>query len=200
MKITNIVGTPVTVPMEAPLRWSMGVETGTTRTIIRISTDEGLTGIGETYGGDATVHALEFAKPFILGMDPLEVQSIVRKLQSFRISYESHLSPHVIGGIEVACWDVAGKALNRPVSSLLGGTTRSEIPFAAYLFYRYTRGEHNIGGEASAEAIVDRCQELVDKHGFPGYQAKRRSIAARGRTREHAKTSRAISPSLPTSF
>jgi glucarate dehydratase len=165
MKITNIVGTPVTIPMEAPLRWSMGVETGTTRTIIRISTDVGLVGIGETYGGDGTVRALEFAKPFILGMNPLEVSSIVRKLQSFRISYESHLSSHVIGGIEIACWDVAGKALNRPVASLLGGATRTEIPFAAYLFYRY-KGEGNVGGEACAEAIVERCQELVDKHGF----------------------------------
>src|ERR1700683_2506115 len=134
MKITNIGGTPVTVPMEAPLRWSMGVETGTTRTIIRLATDEGLIGIGETYGGEGTVQALEFAKPFILGMDPMEVHKIVRKLQSFRISYESHLSSHVIGGIEMACWDVAGKALNRPVCSLLGGATRTEIPFAAYLF------------------------------------------------------------------
>ena len=165
MKISNIVGTPVTVPMEAPLRWSMGVETGTTRTIIRISTDEGLVGIGETCGGDGTVRALEFAKPFVLEMDPLEVPSIVRKLQSFRISYESHLSAHVIGGIEMACWDLAGKALNRSVASLLGGATRTEIPFSAYLFYRY-KGHGNVGGEASAEAIVDRCHELIDKHGF----------------------------------
>ncbi len=53
------------------------------RTIIRISTDEGLVGIGETYGGDGTVRALEFAKPFVLEMDPLEVPSMVRKLQPF---------------------------------------------------------------------------------------------------------------------
>jgi glucarate dehydratase len=110
MKITDISATPVTVPMEAPLRWSMGIETGTTRSIIRLKIDEGLVGIGETYGGEATLQAIEFAKPFIIGMNPMETKLIVSKLQSFRISYESHLSPHVIAGIEMACWDVAGKA------------------------------------------------------------------------------------------
>jgi len=165
MKITDIVGTPVTVPLEAPLRWSMGVETGTTRTIIRLKTDEGLVGIGETYGGDTTISALEFAKPFILGMNPMEVRLILNRLQAFRISYESHLSPHVVAGIEMACWDVTGKASGRSVSSLLGGATRTEIPFSAYLFYRY-KGDRNIGGEASAEAIVDRCEELIERHKF----------------------------------
>lgn len=165
MKITDVSATPVTVPMEAPLRWSMGIETGTTRSIIRLKTDEGLVGIGETYGGESTLHAIEFAKPFIRGMNPMEVKLIINKLQSFRISYESHLSPHIIAGIEMACWDVAGKALNRPVCSLLGGAIRTEIPFAAYLFYRY-KGEGNIGGEDSAEAMVGRCQELVEKFQF----------------------------------
>lgn len=171
MKITDIIATPVTVPMEAPLRWSMGVETGTTRTLIRLITDEGLEGIGETYGGNSTVHAIEFAKPFILGMDPSETRLLVNKLQSFRISYESNIPLYAIGGIEMACWDVTGKKLNRPVASLLGGVTRTEIPFAAYLFYRY-KNENGVGGEDCAEAMADRCQELVSRHGFASIKVK----------------------------
>ncbi len=119
MKIKDITAIPVTVPMEAPLRWSMGIETGTTRTIIRLETDDGLEGIGETYGGDHTVRGIEFAKPFLLGMDPAEVRLIVNKLQSFRVSYESNIPLYVVGGIEMACWDVMGKKLGRPVASLL---------------------------------------------------------------------------------
>ncbi len=165
MKITDIEATPVTVPMEAPLRWSMGVETGTTRTIIRLKTDEGLEGLGETYGGDSTVRGVEFAKPFVLGMDPAEIGLIVNKLSSFRISYESNIPLFVIAGIEMACWDATGKKLGRPVCSLLGGATRTEIPFSAYLFYRY-KGDRGVGGEATTEAIVERCQALVEKHGF----------------------------------
>ncbi len=48
MKVTDIRVTPVMVPFEAPLRWSMGVETSTTRALIEVTTDEGITGIGET--------------------------------------------------------------------------------------------------------------------------------------------------------
>jgi glucarate dehydratase len=165
MRIQDIIATPVTVPMEAPLRWSMGVETGTTRTLLRLITDEGLVGIGETYGGETTVHAVQFAKPFLIGMDPCEVRLIVNKLQSFRISYESNVPLFVVGGIEMACWDVTGKKLGRPVYSLLGGTTRKEIPFAGYLFYRY-KSETGAGGEDCAEAIVTRAEELVARHGF----------------------------------
>jgi 3-oxoacyl-[acyl-carrier protein] reductase len=54
MKITRAICTPVYVPMEAPLRWSMGVETGTARTIVELHTDEGVVGLGETYGGAGT--------------------------------------------------------------------------------------------------------------------------------------------------
>lgn len=165
MKIQDITATPVTVPMEAPLRWSMGVETGTTRTLLRLITDEGLVGIGETYGGETTVHAVEFAKPFLIGMDPCEARLIVNKLQSFRISYESNVPLFVVGGIEMACWDVAGKKLGRPVYSLLGGATRKEIPFAGYLFYRY-KSETGVGGEDCPEAMVARAEELVSRHGF----------------------------------
>ena len=63
MKVVDIKITPVTVPVEAPLRWSMGVETGTTRGIVQVITDEGIVGIGETYGGNAVEHAIEVAKP-----------------------------------------------------------------------------------------------------------------------------------------
>ena len=50
MKVVDMRVTCVTVTMEAQLRWSMGVETGTTRAIIEAVTDEGVTGYGETYG------------------------------------------------------------------------------------------------------------------------------------------------------
>ena len=58
MKITDVKATPVSVPMEAPLRWSMGIETGTTRTIVELQTDEGIVGVGETYGGAATASTI----------------------------------------------------------------------------------------------------------------------------------------------
>ena len=121
MKVTGIKLTHVTVPMEAPLRWSMGVETGTTRAIIEVITDEGITGIGETYGGKVMEHAIEVAKPYILGLDPLEVGILNHRLGVFCIGYETAVPAIARAGIEMAFLDAAGKALNRPIHSILGG-------------------------------------------------------------------------------
>lgn len=164
MKVTDIRITPVTVPMEAPLRWSMGVETGTTRGIIEVFTDEGIVGIGETYGGNAVEHAICTAKPFLLGLDPLETGVLQHKLGVFCIGYETAVPAVVRAGIEMAFLDAAGKALGRPVHSLLGGKVRDRVEIAAYLFFRY-RGADGRGGEDSPEAIVDRARELAEKHG-----------------------------------
>ena len=166
MRIVDIEVTPVTVPMEAPLRWSMGIETGTTRGIIKLTTDEGIVGIGETYGGNAIQHAIQVAKPFIVGLDPLETGVLQHRLGVFRINYETSVPAVVRAGIEMACLDAAGKALQRPVYSLLGGRVRDCVEAAAYLFYRYPSSDGRYGGEDSPQRILQRAEELIEKHGF----------------------------------
>ncbi len=165
MRVIDIRVTPVTVPMEAPLRWSMGVETGTTRAIIELFTDEGIIGLGETYGGNAVVHALDVAKPLLLGLDPLEVGVLQRRLGVFSISYETSVPPVVRAGLEMACLDAAGKALGRSVSALLGGQARDRVETAAYLFYRYRSADGRRGGEDNSEGLVTRAHELIERCG-----------------------------------
>src|SRR5215469_16135026 len=150
MKIIDFTTTALPVPMEAPLRWSLGVERGTTRTILQVQTDEGIVGIGETYGGAATCRALQSIKEMVVGTDPFEFEKTLKKLQVFCISYETFVAPHITAALDMACLDIAGKALTRSVSSLLGGKHRDRIPFAAYLFYRY-RAPGGAGGEDSPE-------------------------------------------------
>ena len=171
MKVVDIKITPVTVPMEAPLRWSMGVETGTTRGIVQVITDEGIIGIGETYGGNAVEHAIEVAKPFVLGLDPLDIGVLHHRLGVFRIGYETAVPAIVRAGIEMGCLDAAGKALKVPVYSLLGGKTRDRIEASAYLFYRY-KGDGGIGGEDCPKAMVERAKDLVARHGFRAIKLK----------------------------
>src|SRR5579871_3038823 len=171
MKIADMRATPVLVPLEAPLRWSMGVETDTTRAIIEVFTDEGITGIGETYGGNEIVHAIETAKPFVLGLDPLQTGLLQHRLGVFCISYETQVAAVARAGIEMACLDAAGKALNRPVHALLGGAVRERVEVAGYLFFRY-QGEHGVGGENSPEAMLARAEELVQRYGFTTLKLK----------------------------
>lgn len=172
MKVIDIKVTPVTVPMEAPLRWSMGVEYGTTRAILQVITDEGITGIGETYGGNAVAHAIELSKQFVIGLDPLEIGVLHHRLGVFRISYETAIPAVVRAGIEMAFLDAAGKALGRPVHALLGGKLRSRIEVAAYLFFRYRSEDGRKGGECTGEGITERARELVQRHGFRALKLK----------------------------
>ena len=51
MRIVKLKATPVYVPLKHPLRWSFGVETGMTRVIVEMTTDDGLVGLGESNGG-----------------------------------------------------------------------------------------------------------------------------------------------------
>ena len=174
MKITDVKATPVTVPMEAPLRWSMGIETGTTRTIVELSTDEGIVGIGETYGGNATTEAiLNACAPLIKGEDPSEIGKIIAKFSPyFEIPYETSVPPHAFAGVEMACWDAVGKSQDKPVSSLLGGALKQEIPFISYLFYRY-EGNNGIPAIDSAEAMLKYHERLEKKFGkFSGAKIK----------------------------
>ncbi|HEV7810206.1 MAG TPA: enolase C-terminal domain-like protein, partial [Candidatus Limnocylindrales bacterium] len=172
MKIVDLRATPVTVPAEAPWRWSMGIETGTTRTIIELITDEGIVGIGETYGGVRTVEALEVAKPFIIGLDPLETGLLQHRLSVFCIGYEMSVPPLVRAGIEMASLDAAGKALDRTVASLLGGAVRDGVDVASYLFYRYPSDDGKLPAVDTAEAILDRANELVERNGHRVHKLK----------------------------
>ncbi|HXN22797.1 MAG TPA: enolase C-terminal domain-like protein [Candidatus Dormibacteraeota bacterium] len=165
MKIVDFKTTVVTVPMEAPLRWSLGVETGTTRTVVEVITDEGIVGLGETYGGNATVRSLEFLRPMLKNTDPFEIEKILKKLQVFCISYETFVPAHAVAAVEMACWDIMGKALNRPVCSLLGGKFRDEVQFAGYVFFRYPSPDGKCG-EDTPEKLLVYTEALVEKHKF----------------------------------
>src|SRR5205085_6377620 len=105
MRITDLQITSVTVPMEAPLRWSLGVETGTTRGIIEVHTDEGIVGIGETYGGPAIEYAIATARPFVLGLDPLDTGVLQHRFNAFCFGYMTSVPAVVRAAIEMACLD-----------------------------------------------------------------------------------------------
>ena len=78
MKITDIRATPVSVPLEAPLRHANGCHWGRfVRTIVEVETDDGLIGLGELGGGgesaSAAVHAL---KSYLVGRDPTRLEEL----------------------------------------------------------------------------------------------------------------------------
>jgi glucarate dehydratase len=172
MKIVDLRITSVNVPFEATLRWACGVETGTTRGIIEVVTEDGIIGLGETYGGSGIEHAIETARPFVIGFDALDVGTLMRRFAVFCIGYETAIPAVVRAGIEMACLDAAGKSLGMPVYRLLGGKTRDTIEFGAYVFYRYRNSQTGLGGEDTPQAIAARTRELCARHGFRAIKLK----------------------------
>ncbi len=97
--------------------------------LVRIVTDDGLVGWGEGYGPAGPIRAgVEFLAPFVLGEDPLDSERLWRQMH--RRAYD-HARQGVLvsalSAIDVALWDLRGKQLGRPVSTLLGGRKRDVI-------------------------------------------------------------------------
>src|SRR6187455_2605556 len=99
-------------------------------TYVRVYTDEGIIGNGECiHGGEgcpAMVHAL---KQYLIGEDPLNVDRLFEKMRRRRLFDGAMAGATVTAmtGIEIALWDVAGKALGVPVYQLLGGKVRDRV-------------------------------------------------------------------------
>ncbi len=164
MKITDIRWTQVFIPIEAPLRYSIGSHPGFSRIVIEVETDEGITGLGECYTGPSRAGQLAELKPLLIGEDPMNLERIRWKVAT---PSSVKLFGYALGfaGIEFALLDIQGKALNRPVCDVLGGKIRDEVNFAAYLFYRYPN-EQGVGEISNAEQMVTFAQQLIAKHGF----------------------------------
>jgi glucarate dehydratase len=165
MKISRIEVTVVNVPFVAPIRWSGGANADWTRLIIQMHTDDGLCGLGETLGGTVTKALIETEiAAMFLGEDPFDLERMLSKA-TFVPLYYGKCGHCAVAGLELACWDLMGKAVNRPLCQLLGGRLREEIPFAAYLYYRNADGQGR-GAIDSVADMVGRAEEMVAAHGF----------------------------------
>ena len=164
MRITDVKWTPVFIPIDAPLRYAFGSHPGFSRIIVEVSTDEGLVGLGECYGGASREGQLAEMRPLLLGEDPFQLERIRWKLAA---PTALKLFGHVLGfaALEFACLDLLGQALGKPVCEILGGRIRDEVPLSGYLFYRYANQQGH-GEVANTAQLVDFAQQLVKTHGF----------------------------------
>lgn len=173
MKITNIRATPVTVPLEAPLRHANGCHWGRfVRTILEVETDEGLVGLGEMGGGgESAVAAFEGLKPYLLGRDPARLEELRFLIANPTASLYNNRT-QMLAALEFACLDLLGQKWGVPVSDILGGRVRDRVPFASYLFFRYPNPRDGSGEVRTVEQLVAEAKELKAKHGFMTHKLK----------------------------
>ena len=105
--------------------------------LVEVMTDEGLTGVGSCFTSSGLVQAgVDFLEPLWRGETGLEPERVSEKLrQSSFWQGRGGTIEHVISGIDIALWDLFGKACGQPVSRLLGGCYRTKIkPYGSLLF------------------------------------------------------------------
>ncbi len=167
MKIIDLKVRTVAIPLTCQLRHNTGVHPGYfLRTVLELITDEGIVDLGEVGGGDQR-GALTKLKPRIIGLDPFHLETL--KLKVLRSIYYMS-NARLYAALEIACLDIQGKVLGRPMSDLLGGSVRDRVPMIAYLFWRYDRPGG--GDDERAEDLAAWCVELHETLGVNAMKLK----------------------------
>lgn len=190
--------TPIAV-VDPPLLNAAGLHAPyALRTIVELVTDDNISGISEIPGNIDIDKALAKSRQFIIGQDPFHLNKI-RDILSANFDSEDTIKRgdtpwdqrtlvHIFSAIEVACLDIVGKIVNRPVVDLLGGKRRDAVPFSAYLFYKYegAGGELAFNTDPTAQGwaaarqasalnpteIVTQAQALCKEFGFKSIKLK----------------------------
>ena len=149
-------------------------------TMVELQTDEGLTGVGEVrvlnhtdallgYLGEAEVN-------HVLGSDPFEIESLVQRMYRRDFARAGEIVMSGIAVVEMACWDIVGKALGQPVYRLLGGAVRERVKAYANGWYTVAREPDEF--HAAARAVVERGYSAlkVDPFGAGSYELERSEL------------------------
>jgi galactonate dehydratase len=142
---------------------------------VRLRTDEGPTGLGETFMGAAAVEAYihESAAPKLIGRDPIQIEAINKSLINYLGWRGTGVETRGNSAIDIALWDLFGKAVGRPVCEALGGKSRDRIRvYNTCAGYKYIRDERSqavanwgVGNKQGPyedlEAFLHRADELA---------------------------------------
>lgn len=179
---------------DPPLRSSYGLHAPyALRTVLELESDDGVTGIAETYGGDGPAQALRQIREQVVGTDPYRLTGSLLSLvegeggglersQTHLVPGENPLdaSARTYSAIETACLDLIGKTTGQPVCDLIGGRVRDEVPFSVYPFYKHAGGggegddarEDKYGEALTPESLVAQARQMIDEYGFGAVKFK----------------------------
>jgi glucarate dehydratase len=192
MRIREMHVTPVAIT-DPPLRNAAGLHAPyALRTIVELVTDDQISGLGEVPGGAGSTADLEAAREVVVGCDPFQLTplslALTERFATGPDGWDRRRIARVFSAIEVACLDIIGKAVGRPVVDLLGGKVRERVPFAAYLFFKHRGAGGRLGfaidpdatGWAAARqaealdaaGVVAQAQAMCAEYGFTSLKLK----------------------------
>lgn len=137
MRIEGIDLTFLNLPLVKPEVWAWGARAAYTIGVVEVHTDAGISGVADlqAYPGPGVVAAvLDHMRPAIIGESALAPGRIVARIMNNQGWWpEYRLAAFVVSAVEMACWDIAGKHFQVPVSTLFGGALREQLPSMYYV-------------------------------------------------------------------
>ena len=157
MKITGVEVHVLKSPLAEPFAFSQGWVRQRSATLVEVLTDEGVTGWGEAFAQgleppEIAAAAIEYAlKPLLIGADPLATEVLWHRMYHATRDYGRKGSVvAAISAVDIALWDIAGRARGEPIHKLLGGAFRDRVEPYATGFYR-------IKGQGEAARLADEA-------------------------------------------
>lgn len=154
MRITGIRSTPVAVPFHTEEAWAYGSRNGMISVLVEVDTDEGVVGLGEApaYPSVEVVLAvLRTIEPLVLGEDPFRTERIAKLIDVVGTWHHVKATSPAMGAVDMACWDILGKACGQPLVNLFGGRMHDEVEYVHYL----PRGSAAWMGERAEQAASE---------------------------------------------
>lgn len=141
MKIRDIevINLRFEYPPERRFHYAGGICTGRLTSLIRVDTDEGVVGVGSVYSHPDLVRTIVEGqlRPLLVGADPLEIESCWQRCYALTRWYgRKGVAVSVLGGIDIALWDIRGKVEGKRICDLLGPVRESVPAYASGLLWK----------------------------------------------------------------
>jgi len=165
VRISSVETYDLQCPLGRPFGWSQGWIDHRSTCVVKIATDEGIVGWGEGCGGPIAPLVRDLLIPLLIDQNPMDRAGLWERV--FHALYNANnavgLGGSALSAIDIALWDIAGKATHLPIYQLLGGRVRDRVAVYATGLY-YTEGEF-------PDRLLDEARSYVEA-GYRGMKTK----------------------------
>ncbi|MDL2226182.1 mandelate racemase/muconate lactonizing enzyme family protein [Deltaproteobacteria bacterium OttesenSCG-928-M10] len=192
MKIKRVSLTPLFMTFKEAYHWSGRIDYGATVILVKVETDEGLVGYGEStscFPAEAALGLIGNIIPPVIGQSPFDVDRIIYRARHLGLINDTIRMPNLLlTGLEMALWDIIGQAAGRPLYQLWGGATREYVDY-----FGFVQGDTAEELAASAVELSKAGHEIIymkvgrgERSDVANTRAVREAIGAQGRLRVDA--------------
>ena len=166
--ISRVEAWPVNARLEATYLMASGSVPGISRTVVRVTTDDGITGLGESASPDDAAALLGELGQALVGRNTDTVREDHARAEFETPQHRTDAQVIIrepLAGVEIALWDIAAREAGVPLHRLLGEMCRTRVAFSEYFAPR-------VGREESPSAIAAYCARMVEEHNSSVFEGK----------------------------